>query len=204
MEARCRLHPRRPAPRAAGASPSECDTGGVSLVAMRLANVAREVQTVQTAVEQTAVDAVVGGTDPPRVAASWGSPVARSCSEGSIGGGQVASKGSSSASSPSSPSVNMLRSDLESSPRSTVPFPSFPISTGEGRMEGIRRSVVNFGGLQDGATLGIRSSERIQAQHNADDSQLSRAMALAAQRDTLQGMNLSKRFSISSFWIRRL
>ena len=65
--------------------------------------------------------------------------------------------------------------------------------------EAIRRKVVEFGGIQDGASLGVRSSDRIRAQPNADATQLERATAWVQRRDLTQGTNLNPLFSIMSF-----
>ena len=47
--------------------------------------------------------------------------------------------------------------------------------------------------------LGLRSSGRIRAQHNADATQMERAKARAERRHSLPGTNLNARFSILSF-----
>jgi hypothetical protein len=60
--------------------------------------------------------------------------------------------------------------------------------------------VIAFGGIPDIAMTGVRSSERIRAQPNADISQLDRAVQIAQRRDDLQGQgnNLNTAFSILS------
>ena len=41
-----------------------------------------------------------------------------------------------------------------------------------------RQNIVTFGGVPDSEAVGARSSARIRAQHNADDTQMARAAAL--------------------------
>ena len=77
---------------------------------------------------------------------------------------------------------------------------SFPINqAGELEKRASVQGVIDFGGIQEAEASGLRSSGRIRAQQNADDTQLGRAMALAARRDSFQGTNLNKAFSILSF-----
>ena len=54
-------------------------------------------------------------------------------------------------------------------------------------------------GVQTCALPILRSSDRIRAQHNADATQMERAMAWAERRHSLPGTSLDKRFSILSF-----
>ena len=86
-------------------------------------------------------------------------------SPGSTGGGMGSSGAGSVASTPCSPrSGGMPMADGAAplgSPTASAPLPSFPLSLGDGGMEETRRRVVDFGGIPDGATLGIRSSGRI-------------------------------------------
>ena len=80
------------------------------------------------------------------------------------------------------------------------PMPSFPINQeGELAKRASVQRVIDFGGILEADTAGIRSSGRIRAQQNADDTQMERAMMLAARRDSYQGTNLNKAFSILSF-----
>ena len=62
-----------------------------------------------------------------------------------------------------------------------------------------RRKVVEFGGIQDGAVLGVRSIRCIRAQPNADVTQMERATALAQRRDLTEGTNLNPLCTILSF-----
>ena len=65
--------------------------------------------------------------------------------------------------------------------------------------EVVKRKVMVFGRIQDGASLGVRSSGRIRAQPNADATQLERATALAQRRDLTEGTNLNPLFTIVFF-----
>jgi hypothetical protein len=63
------------------------------------------------------------------------------------------------------------------------------------------KEVVAFGGIEDASARGIRSSERIRAQPNADLSQLERAQQQASARDPshYSGTKISPHFTIASF-----
>ena len=61
-----------------------------------------------------------------------------------------------------------------------------------------RAKVVSYGGIPDPLTSALRSSGRIRAQGNADDTQMARAMALAQRRDCFPGKNLNPTFSLLS------
>jgi hypothetical protein len=60
-----------------------------------------------------------------------------------------------------------------------------------------REELIAFGGISEPAFNGIRSSDRLRAQPNADASQLERAMQLAQQRDN-QGKASVSKLSITS------
>jgi hypothetical protein len=64
-----------------------------------------------------------------------------------------------------------------------------------------RAEVIAFGGIAENAIAGLRSSGRLQAQANADATQLERAMMIAQRRDELQGQgtSLPKKFSLLAF-----
>ena len=91
-----------------------------------------------------------------------------------------------------------------------VPSDGMDVGAGDGLLsagldaEAIRRKVVDFGGIPDGATLGVRTSGRIRAQPNADATQLERATALAQHRDLTEGTNLNPLFTIFLFQMIKL
>jgi hypothetical protein len=61
--------------------------------------------------------------------------------------------------------------------------------------------VINFGGIQPSSAMGLRSSNRLRAQPNADDTQMERAMMIAQKRDNVQtqGTPSSNKHSFYSF-----
>jgi hypothetical protein len=61
--------------------------------------------------------------------------------------------------------------------------------------------VITFGGIQAPEVQGVRSSERIHAQPNADAIQLERAQQLAQSKDDISpaGNNFISKFSFNSF-----
>jgi hypothetical protein len=61
--------------------------------------------------------------------------------------------------------------------------------------------VINFGGILPNAEVGLRSSDRLRAQPNADATQLERAMMIAQQRNNLhtQGTTLDTHSSFYTF-----
>jgi hypothetical protein len=63
-----------------------------------------------------------------------------------------------------------------------------------------KEEIIAFGGIPEGAAAGIRSSDRICAQPNGDDTQMQRAMRLAQLCDQ-NGMSSEPKLSINSFSI---
>jgi hypothetical protein len=60
--------------------------------------------------------------------------------------------------------------------------------------------VINFGGIQPSSAMGLRSSNRLRAQPNADDTQMERAMMIAQMRDNVQTQGTpSNKHSFYSF-----
>jgi hypothetical protein len=64
-----------------------------------------------------------------------------------------------------------------------------------------REEIISFGGINESAAVGLRSSGRLRAQPNADASQLERAMLIAQRRDDLQeqGTSLPRNLSLLAF-----
>jgi hypothetical protein len=63
-----------------------------------------------------------------------------------------------------------------------------------------KKDVIAFGGISEEAVFGVRTSERIKAQPNADVTQLERAQQNAQARDDIlySGTNISSKFTIAS------
>jgi hypothetical protein len=61
--------------------------------------------------------------------------------------------------------------------------------------------VINFGEIQPSSAMGMRSSDRLRAQPNADATQMERAMMIAQKRDDFQtqGTQTATTFSFSKF-----
>ena len=62
--------------------------------------------------------------------------------------------------------------------------------------EEVQRRVIEFGGIMDASAAGLRTSDRIRSQPNADVTIMERAMDLAHRRDPNEGNNSNDAFSI--------
>jgi hypothetical protein len=64
----------------------------------------------------------------------------------------------------------------------------------------LKKDVIAFGGISEEVVFGVRTSERIKAQPNADVTQLERAQQNAQARDDIlySGTNISSKFTIAS------
>nr|XP_051199363.1 uncharacterized protein LOC127312853 [Lolium perenne] len=58
--------------------------------------------------------------------------------------------------------------------------------------------VISFGGISRGSDMGLRSSDRIRRQPNADATQMERAMDLAQRRDDTSGQGYSQSYTLDS------
>jgi hypothetical protein len=110
--------------------------------------------------------------------------------------------------SPTAPSLVSTKASFRGAPMSPVASPKTPIrsstlSEGTGVFLGgriLQFEVIAYGGIFAKAALGVRSSERIRAQPNADATQLERAkqVALAWDSPLVSGTKSITKFSIAS------
>jgi hypothetical protein len=92
--------------------------------------------------------------------------------------------------------INITPNGSASTVFNSLPLPSVA-NTGDTPSLPTREELIAFGGISEPAFNGIRSSDRLRAQPNADASQLERAMQLAQQRDN-QGKASVSKLSITS------
>jgi hypothetical protein len=90
-----------------------------------------------------------------------------------------------------SSNVSIIPNGSDSIVCNSLHLPS-AVNTGDFPRSPTREELIAFGGISEPAFNGIRSSDRIRAQPNADVSQMERAIQLAQQRDNQGKASVSK------------